>query len=260
MSCSGVIGVLLRKLQVRAVRCAGRQVHARRVALPPSFSGVSICFDDFPSSAATVGRDLVEAVGGKATYFAAAGLLETEGMYGPMASMSQVVSLLAGGHEVGCHTFSHLDCTASSDRDLLCELERNLEALTSLGDAPLQSFAFPFGRMNMHLKRLLSRRFASLRSIDPGVERGTVDLLQLRGNKLYSSHNWVARAELLLRGVATGGGWLIVYTHDVSDTPTEFGVTLRDLAGFTVQCRRFGIPIRTVGDVVRELRVHSSAC
>ena len=92
-----------------------------------------------------------------------------------------------------------------------------------------------------------------MRSIFPGLHRGHVDLNLLKGNKLYSSAGHIERALRLVDQLGEGGGWLIFYSHDVSDHPTEHGVTPRDLERLLQASASVGAEILPVGAVVSSL-------
>src|SRR5688572_9165150 len=73
----------------------------------PSGGFVSFTFDDFPTSAAREGTSLVESVGARATFYASMSITKPD----------DVARVAERGHEVGCHTYSHLDCFRASDAE-----------------------------------------------------------------------------------------------------------------------------------------------
>src|SRR5438477_12607694 len=79
---------------------------------PPGI--VTITFDDFPASARKAGGKVLEAHGARGTYYASFGVMSGAAVRGgavdDAAAKDQIEEVLALGHEVGCHTFSHIDC------------------------------------------------------------------------------------------------------------------------------------------------------
>ena len=53
--------------------------------------------------------------------------------------------LAAAGHELACHTDSHLDCGRASGSGAKADVERNVETLAAWGAPTLESFAYPYG-------------------------------------------------------------------------------------------------------------------
>src|SRR5687768_8348252 len=68
---------------------------------------ISFTFDDFPRSALHIGGEILKSYGFKGTYYAAFSLLGRDSPVGPIFVESDLASLLADGHELGCHTFAH---------------------------------------------------------------------------------------------------------------------------------------------------------
>jgi peptidoglycan/xylan/chitin deacetylase (PgdA/CDA1 family) len=221
---------------------------ARDVARLPAGGFVSFSFDDFPASAAREGAAIVEGFDARATYYVAMSM--AAGACG--FSGDDLTRVVEGGHELGCHTYSHLDCLPAADALLLADIERNAkEAGALVGAAPLRHFAYPFGRIHPQQKALLAKRFATQRSIFPGVHRGTVDLRLLRANKLYSAGPFVDRALSAVDRVAQRGGWVVFFTHDVSRRPSAYGVTPYDLAHVVERAARAGLTIAPVGEIAK---------
>src|SRR5262245_481553 len=81
----------------------------RDFVLTSNLPYVSFTFDDFPRTALTEGGKIMSSLGVRGTYFTAHELLGRQGPLGEVASAEDLRSLLREGHEMGCHTFEHLD-------------------------------------------------------------------------------------------------------------------------------------------------------
>ena len=80
-------------------------------------------------------------------------------------------------------------------------------------------------RVSPRAKRFYASRFASARGTHWGVNAGRIDLAQLNVISL-EARCWDQDAiEIAIRRVSQGNGWLILYTHDVSETPSCYGST-----------------------------------
>jgi len=161
------------KLRRRTVRLA-----ARRPARTPAGPMISFCFDDAPASAAEVGAAILERRGLRGSYFIAAAMAGTDAATGRMADALAVRRLAEAGHEVGCHTYSHLDCGQASAEDAVEDVALNAETLARWGLPRPATFAYPFGDVAPATKRALAGRFALMRALHPGLVTAGADLNQ----------------------------------------------------------------------------------
>lgn len=232
------------------------QAFARRpVSLPPGFPPtVSFTFDDFPESAVANGLPILGAAGMAATWYAATGLLGGPSPSGIVASADRLGDLQAAGHEIGDHTFGHLDARTVSSADYARDVAANRAALArAVPGLRLRSFAYPYGRVTLGAKRAASAGALTCRGTRAGIARGTIDLAMLPANALYTRANPRIALEPLIGAAARAGGWLILYTHDVTENPSPWGCTPADLAAIVAQVRRAGLRVATMGDVGAEL-------
>jgi peptidoglycan/xylan/chitin deacetylase (PgdA/CDA1 family) len=207
------------KLRRRAVRLA-----ARRPARAPAGPMISFAFDDIAATAAETGAAILEQRGIKATYFVAAALAGTDAVTGPMASPDQVRRLAEAGHEIGCHSFTHLDCGQAAPCDAVEDVARNAETLQAWGVGRPTSFAYPFGDVAPATKRALAPRFVLMRALHRGVVTRGSDLNQAPAVGIEGSDG-EALAMRWLERAARRRAWLILCTHDVAAEPSPYGCT-----------------------------------
>ena len=200
------------------------QNHAARPAmLRPARPLISFTFDDFPKSAARTGAALLDHVGGRGTFYASAAFAGQITHTGEMFDANDVKRLLADGHEIGCHTYTHLDCARAAPGDVFADMVRNAVALGEMGmEDRLVSFAYPYGETTVALKSQLPSRFTSARGITPGLASGRADLAQLRANAMYGP-GALRRCLAVLEAARRRNGWVIFFTHDVSSRPSPWG-------------------------------------
>jgi peptidoglycan/xylan/chitin deacetylase (PgdA/CDA1 family) len=246
----------------KALLLAARLSCRRTVRLTsPMAPTVTFTFDDFPKDAATVAAPLLEEAGVRGTFFAALGLAGRDAEVGRIASREDIVRLHRRGHEIGCHSFSHVSAEQVAAADYARELRANNAALADLlpGER-IDCFAYPYGKVTPRAKAAATAMYACCRSIRPGIEGRTIDLGLLRGNMLYSRGIPFAAIRDLVHRCAGDGGWLIFFTHDVSPAPTPFGCTPDDLAATIDAARAAGCRIAPLGQVAAELRgLHTPA-
>jgi peptidoglycan/xylan/chitin deacetylase (PgdA/CDA1 family) len=217
---------------------------------------VTFCFDDFPRTAGRAGADIVERHGGHATYFVCAGLLGTSDADGEYADADDLIELVARGHEIACHSFSHLDGLRVGRRHLLEDLHRNAAAIADIIEGHrLLNFAYPFGRVSLGAKLATARRFATARGIEPGINQGTADLAQLRCNLLYPPKSNFETARRLIGSNARRRGWLIFLTHDVRNEPTPYGCTAGELEAIVNAAVASGAQILSIAEALPRVGV-----
>jgi peptidoglycan/xylan/chitin deacetylase (PgdA/CDA1 family) len=168
--------------------------------------------------------------------------------------------LLARGHEIGCHTYSHRAVSELGRSELGEELDRNAAALRDIcgGVAP-RNFAFPYGDVTFGAKVWLERRFDSCRSTRPGLNVGTIDLGALRSWPLENASINRARIVKLLEQTVRRQGWLIFGSHGLEAMPGRFTIT-PDLFAFTVAtAKAAGCRATTIAEGLRLAAGEASA-
>lgn len=230
---------------------AARQMSIRPVRIALERPAASFTFDDFPLSAWTAAGPLLERYGAKATYYAAGtycGRVEDGLTYYDEATLIEVHD---AGHEVGCHSFSHEHGPTLSSTLLDDDLERNAIFLKEvLGDVEPLDFAYPYGELSPRTKRLAGGRFASSRGIHPGVNGPTADLSQLRAIPLERRSWNAAEVERWIAAAKAVNGWLVFFSHDVSDDPSPYGATPAMLEHALAAARDAGFDLDPVNNVL----------
>lgn len=212
---------------------------------------LSVTFDDFPVTAAHEGARILESHGARGTFYAAAGLAETDGPCGRNFSAADVRRLAAAGHEIGCHTFAHADCAVRGTFETLQDLAANRDALAAMGAGEAaRSLAYPYGETSSALKDALPPRFACARGVLQGLNVGRVDLAQLRAYPLFGD-GALAKARAALKRAAKRNAWMIAFTHDVSDTPSLWGTRGADLAALLKAAHELGFTVLPVAAALK---------
>lgn len=235
---------LMGKVRRRLVRLRHRKPARLKLDRPT----VSFTFDDVPASATLEGARILQAHGARGTFYICAGLFDQDGHMGRYAGEAEIETLAEGGHEIACHTYSHLDCGSETDAAIVADTDRNVSALDAMGLA-MRHFAYPYGEVSPHAKRALNGRYGSLRAVHAGlVETGT-DLNQLPAVGVEGDHG-EALARLWIERAVARKAWVILFSHDMSETPSRWGCTPGTLERLVVYARERGCDIRTVGDVL----------
>ena len=241
-----------RSLKGKLRRRLVRLINTRPLAKGPTRPMVSFTFDDAPLTSAVAGAALLETRGLAGTYYVSAGLSGTEAPMGVCAEPVDYKRLAKAGHEIACHTYSHLDCGQASGTAALADVARNAEAVAEWDVGEMVSFAYPYGDVAGGPKGALAQRFSTLRALHHGlVEKGT-DLNQVPAVGIEGldgeavARKWLADAK-------AKSAWLILYTHDVRPDPSPWGCTPEVLARLIDQATADGFDIVTVREGARRL-------
>jgi len=208
------------KLRRRLVRLMERRPAKRA----PDRPMVSFTFDDAPATAVTEGRAALEAHGVRGAYFVSAGLAGRTGPMGLNAEREALMAAAAAGHELACHTFSHLDCGRADRRTIEADVDRNAAALSDWGAAPATTFAYPYGDVSLAAKKALGGRYDLLRGLHHGLIEAGTDLNQAPAVGIEGPDGEAIAMSWIDLAVERGA-WLILYTHDVDARPSPFGCT-----------------------------------
>lgn len=106
-----------------------------------------LTFDDGLASVHAEALPLLAELRWTATVFVTAGAIGGRSAQGwPMLDAGMLRELYAGGISIGGHTVSHPNLKRSTNAQIRSELEEGQARLQELVEAPVRSFAYPFGR------------------------------------------------------------------------------------------------------------------
>lgn len=249
------------KIGTLADRIANRLMHTfpgPSVRIAPERPIVSFTFDDAPRSAWEHGAPILEAAGGRGTYYLAGGLIEAGSPELELISPDEAADLAARGHELGCHTFSHPKLSTLSRKALAADLDRNAAFLSALdGQSAPRNFAVPFAMATPLRQRLLRDRFRTSRGGRPGINRGPTDLHYLSAVELRESFLDANGIEAWLDDLEQTPGWLILFTHHIADNPVGgFGLSAETFAKVVDSVDRRRIGMLTVNSALDLLKMN----
>ena len=82
-----------------------RNLHTLRNKVPL----ISFTFDDFPKSAAMVGAEILRKYNVQGTYYLSLGIIGQESPGGEICDVDTIKNLIEEKHEIGSHTYDHLN-------------------------------------------------------------------------------------------------------------------------------------------------------
>ena len=219
-----------------------------------SMPAVSFTFDDVPVSAGTEGAALMEEHGARATYYVAGSMLGTQADHWRVLDADMVVDLHARGHEIACHSHSHERADLITGATIEADILRNHALLKGIEPSlPLANFAYPFGIGTMTWKRRLKQYFRSSRSVRPLLNHGRMDAQYLHALPLTDRQMDAGGIERAYEEAARKNAWVIFYSHDVRERPSDYGCSPGLLRQALRAAQRLGIRIETVNDAMTRI-------
>jgi len=213
---------------------------------------VSFTFDDCPKSVMNNALKPLETEGWQATIYMAMGRCGITNHLGLHMNQADVKAVYESGHEIGDHTFSHLDGTAVSLEAFEADIEENQTHLSKLGLPPSKTFAYPYGQVTAALKQAMGQRFLGSRGITSQLHKSNIDLNQIGSNRLYAGRD-VSKLIKQINNLKRNPGWLTIFTHDVRDTPSRFGCTPGQMKTVINAVKSVGADIMTVANAIEHM-------
>lgn len=253
MLCQSVSGRLHRR--IASIRRARRAIPLQPHPI------ISFTFDDFPRSALLNAAPLLESRGASGTFYASLELAGRESVVGQIFTREDLASILANGHELACHTYSHLSALENPAEVVAQSCAENRKRVLDLfPDYLLRNFSYPFGDVTLAVKKRLGDVYDTCRTVQRGINTGSVDLSYLRGNPLYSSTP-LQHVRALIDRNCSEQGWLIFYTHDVCEAPSRYGCTPEYFQKAVDYAHQSGAQLLRITDAVAQFReVPTAAC
>lgn len=211
---------------------------------------VSITFDDVAASTCQLAGDLLDKYNSKGTFYVAGGLTDQleEGIL--CHSQQQLRNLAQRGHELGCHSYSHVHYDQLTTKQIEREMSQDIQFLASCGaDINHLNFAYPFGAYSFQAKRLCQHQFQSSRITGGGTLLNEVDLQLLPSYRLYQKND-TSDLQSQIDLAAKKHGWLIMNTHDISDQPSPYGFSTSRLEDTIQSILNSGCRIMSVKDAI----------
>jgi peptidoglycan/xylan/chitin deacetylase (PgdA/CDA1 family) len=242
---------MLQPILKGVLRRAARYHRSKPFAMRNTMPLVSFTFDDVPDSAYANGAAILEDRGVRGTFYIAGGTLDSVDTNWRVIARDQVRALHDRGHEIGCHTFSHVGVDRLDARGVEEECRRNRDFLHELCPGiQVTNFCYPYGQVLLPRKLQLQKNFDSCRGTYEGINAGIVDLGLLRVIELYEEKVTGDTLRRVLRENRERNGWLIFYTHDVAETPSWIGCSPRLLRAAVEGAQEAAMPCLPIRDAL----------
>ena len=213
---------------------------------------VSFTFDDCPLSAVTHGLKPMEREGWRGTVYIASSLFGITNHHGLHMNADDVKAASRSGHEIGGHSFSHIDGNLTNLTSFLKDVTRNQATLNSLDIPPCRTFAYPFGEVTPGIKTALEKDFFGLRGIAPKPMVGRADLNQICSTPVYHGLDF-DRAIAQINDLAARPAWVTLFMHDICNTPSDWGCTPAHMQSIIEAVKAVDATVLPVADAIEML-------
>lgn len=227
---------LIHRAERACQRRASRWLQRRPFTIRPGRGLISFTFDDFPRSALLTGGAILEEHGARGTYYTSLGLAGRTTECGEMFRIEELPALLEHGHELGCHTHGHCPAWETPPERFEAEIGRNAAALKQhIPNARFETLSYPISHPRPQTKHRAGKYFACCRGAGQTFNSGTIDLDNVSAFFLEQSVKAPEAIRQVIVKTQAAGGWLVLATHDICETPSRFGCTpsfFRDVVKF----------------------------
>ena len=243
------------KVQSRYIRSSAHLFCRRPFVINSQVPVISFSFDDFPRSALHAGGAILKSFGLAGTYYASFGLMGTQAPTGTMFLPEDLKTLLEQGHELGCHTFGHCHAWETKPNAFEESLTCNQRALDELiPGASFKTMSYPISPPRPRTKQKTARRFVCCRGGGQTINVGTADLNYLSAYFLEKTRDNPRAVKNLIDRNGRARGWLILATHDISESPTTYGCTpefFADIVRYAVNSGARILPVFQAWEAIR---------
>lgn len=187
---------------------------------------ISFSFDDFPLSAGITGAGILKKYNIKGTFYISLGRLGHDSTVGKICDLDTIKNLIDEKHEIGSHTYYHTypyDESLDHYEESIIKNEQRFKELFSA--SRFETFAYPFGINSNNFKKIVRKYFRCARTTTNGVNFGKVDVNSLKAFPVYGSGENLKLIKSAIQFTLKQNGWLNLYTHDITETPSMFGCT-----------------------------------
>ncbi len=190
---------------------------------------ISFTFDDFPRSAFLTGGAILEKHGIRGSYYASLGFMGKPQPAGDMFTLEDLHEAISRGHEIGCHTFDHMNAWFTGAASFERSVVLNQEAMrTHFPDYRMRTLSYPFCEPHPRNKRIAGKYYRCSRGGGQTINEGPIDLNLLRSCFIdYRTRDDLDYFQRLIEENARRNGWLILDGHDIAPDPTPHGCTPR---------------------------------
>jgi peptidoglycan/xylan/chitin deacetylase (PgdA/CDA1 family) len=244
---------------VRAVskfrRTVAKYIHCKIINVNIKTPIISFSFDDATRTAFFNGGGILEKYSVNGTFYVSFGLLGSSSPSGAIGTLSDLKNAVKNGHELGCHTFDHLNSWNTKTKKFTKSVLKNSQALSNLiPDTVFTSFSYPICEPRPTTKKLIGKLFSCCRGGDQKINIGKADLNLLSAYFLdVRNGDTIGKIKKIIDKNTDARGWLIFATHDVVHEPSRYGCSKKSFDEVVKYAAESGGLILPVGEACKRI-------
>lgn len=225
----------------------------KRVPLNLPEALISFSFDDIPDSAITNGARILHKYGYNATYYISLNLKANNDSSKTYFDHSRLQQIVSCGHELACHTADHIRFYNSNRKEIIHNLKKNQRKLNELIPGyKFENFSYPAGEQTFRSKLVLKKEYRSARGVSAGMHIKSVDMYNLFANEL-AGYITLKEVFALIDEAIKNKAWLIFYTHEVEDNPSDVGCTPEFFERVVKYCYEKKLEVCTIKEAINRI-------
>lgn len=216
---------------------------------------ISFAFDDFPRSAFITGGEILGKYNLKASYYVSLGLIGRRCSFWEYCNWQDITLLFSTGHELGSHTYDHLDAWKYRGKLFERSILRNQEAIRQIKpDFVFETFSYCIRNPYPTNKKIAGKYFLCCRGGMPKLNYGKIDLNLLNSYFIdQNNRNEFKYFQKLIDQTLQYKGWLIISTHDISKNPSPYGCTPEFFESIVQYAKSSGAKILPINAVFKQV-------
>jgi peptidoglycan/xylan/chitin deacetylase (PgdA/CDA1 family) len=257
------MNIFISRIFGKTKRFLAYNIYRQAVPIKTEKPFISFTFDDAPKTAVHVGGNILNQHGFNATLFVALGLLGRRTEVGEICSSDDLTNASMAGHELGCHTYNHLNTWKTNTETFVQSVEKNRRELQKyLPGAVFKTFSYPISVPRFSMKHRLEKYFLCCRGGGQTINKGSADLNLLKAYFIDKRNNFDFEAVRKIIDYNTvQNGWLIFATHDVTDNPSPYGCTpqfFQRVVEYAAQSGSLILSVRNASERILESKLKSA--
>ena len=251
MTKKGKTHKILDRITIKIRKVLSFHIYKKIRHVKPGHKIVTFTFDDCHETSISRGSKILENYKKNGTYYVSLGLCGEKNANGKFADIGQIEDLIKNGHEIACHTYTHMDCCANNIETVVSDCKNNRDGARSLYGVDMNSFSYPYGNICPSVKKVLSKKYVTSRTVEPGINRNRIDLAALKSVSIYGKSGRTKCIKWLNR-LDNKSGWLIFYVHDVMPRHSLYGCSEELLDELIEKSINKKFEILTIGEVIKK--------
>ena len=225
-------------------------------AVLPTRGGVALTFDDYSIDNWYKYMDLFDSLQVKATFY-----ISNYNLLTP-AQKNKLKNMQNRGHEIAFHSTNHVNFIEyvkkeGSENLITEEVDKGVELMDNDGFYT-STFAYPFGKHNEVIDKLLLKKFRSIRALN-GTQDYTRSLVPLKKNKMLyslgideSSKRSLTKIEGLLVTAQQTDHCAVLLAHKIEKENTTLQIPLWKLKEIIVNAKSLNLRFYTISEISRK--------